>query len=96
MKQLMKNFKNIQGTIKDEHKQKLLNFKQLNFGKNNHFSKNSGRKLTDPTCFNYKSNHNFQKINITNKRNKHNSFSILSFKYFFSPRQLLKNGRVPS
>ena len=78
----------------DEHRQKLLNFKQLNFGKNNHFS--SAKKLTDPTCFNCNFNHNFQKINITNKRNKHNSLSILSFKYFFSPRQLLKNGRVPS
>ena len=53
----------------DEHRQKLLNFKQLNFGKNNHFS--SAKKLTDPTCFNYNFNHNFQKINIKNKRNKH-------------------------
>ena len=61
----------------EEHIQKLLSLKQLNFRKNiNHSSKDLGENLTDPTCFYYYLTHDFHKLNIKNKRNKHNSFSI--------------------
>ena len=80
----------------EEHIQKRL--KELNFGKNkNHCSKDPDENLTDPTCFNYSLARDFHKLNIKNKRNKHNSFSIFHSNIsslqgnFLKMGQLLKN-----
>ena len=58
----------------EEHMQKLLGLKELNFGKTiNHSSKDPDENLTDPICFDYYLTQDFHKSNIKNKRNKHNS-----------------------
>ena len=81
----------VQTSKMEKNTQKLLKLKELNsVEKLNDSCKDPDKNLTDSTCFDYYLTLDFYKLNIKNKRKKHNRFSIFHSNIFSLQGHFLK------